>query len=602
MTSRLKPILFILMDCVLVNCAILFVFWNHDSSQLLSDWSGNFSQFMTLIINTMVFVSCFYVGGLYKRMWQYVGIGEMLSILKAVTGGSLIYALSYRLINSFPLPWNVWVELWITVLFFIGSSRMGRLLLQEISYQRMEGNRLKPALIIGAGDAGALVAKTLLYNKLGLQPMGFIDDNPAKRGLRLYNIPILGSRQDIPRISQEYAIEEIVIAIPSASPETIRELISLCRKTPARLKIVPGVVKLLKGQLPPDQIRDIQVEDLLQREPVHVDLEEIASYLFRKVVLVTGAGGSIGSELCRQVLEFNPQLLVILGHGENSIYDLHQELAKNYPDVPVAAEIGDVRDFQRMEAVFYKHRPEVVFHAAAHKHVPLMEEVPEEAFQNNVLGTRNVTRAAELVGTRVFVFISTDKAVNPVSVMGASKKLAELIVNRMNELSPTKYVVVRFGNVLGSRGSVLPLFKRQIAAGGPVTVTHPEMFRYFMTIPEAVQLVIIAGSMAAGGETFVLDMGEPVKILDLAKALIDISGQKENIKIVFTGTRPGEKLSEELFTTEEGAMVTKHKRIYITQTRHEVSVLVEDLITRKDTSFPSSAIEALDILKQVMGH
>lgn len=598
MSSRKKLILLMLMDSLLVNAAVFFTFWTHYGSQL--PFHKPWGYAVTAIVNAAVLVGSFYVSGLYKRLLQYFSTGELLSIIKAVTASTVGYAFGCQLVSGYPHSWNLWVQTWMTTVFLTGGSRLVWRVVQEIIFQCPGGTRLKSVLIIGAGDAGARVARALLDNKVGLLPVAFVDDAPEKQGMRLYGIPVLGSRQDVPRITSAYAIEEIVIAIPSASPAIVRELVSICRSTPARLKIVPSVVKLFSGPLTPEQIRDIQVEDLLQREPVHVNLEEIANYLHQQVVLITGAGGSIGSELCRQIAAFAPRLLVILGHGENSIYELNRELGEKYPDIPVKAEIGNVRDFRRMDTVFRKYRPGVVFHAAAHKHVPLMEDVPDEAFQNNVLGTLNITRAADLHGTKVFVFISTDKAVNPVSVMGTTKKVAEQIVKRMNETSQTKFVVVRFGNVLGSRGSVVPLFKRQIASGGPVTITHPDMSRYFMTVQEAAQLVIQAGAIAEGGETFVLDMGEPVKILELARALIDLTGMKDKIEIIYTGLRPGEKLNEELFTTEEGSSVTRHKRIFITQTRQEAPGIIDDLINGTEPKVPLGPQEALKLLQALV--
>ena len=363
------------------------------------------------------------------------------------------------------------------------------------------------------------------------------------------------------RSVEKYGVEEIIIAIPSASGDTVREIVEICKETKAsNLKILPGVHDILSGKITVSAIREVQVEDLLGRDPVWVDLQEVAQYLKDQVVLVTGAGGSIGSELCRQIVRFSPAQLILTGHGENSIFDIQQELK----DYPISTEIFDIKDHEKVNIVFEKYKPSVVFHAAAHKHVPLMEANPEEALKNNILGTSRLAQAAHKNGVETFVFISTDKAVNPTSIMGASKRIAEMVIQNYNDKSATKFVAVRFGNVLGSRGSVIPTFKNQITAGGPVTVTDSRMTRYFMTIPEASQLVIQAGAMASGGEIFILDMGKPVKIVDLAKDLIRLSGlePEKDIKIVFTGTRPGEKLFEELLTSEEGTTATKHKRIF----------------------------------------
>lgn len=393
-------------------------------------------------------------------------------------------------------------------------------------------------------------------------------------------IPVLGTRKDIPRVVKNHNIDKIIIAMPSASGEVIREIVGICEKTGVDLKIMPGVFDMVSGQLDTNEIREVQVEDLLGREPVSVNLEDVAGYLTGEVVLITGGGGSIGSELCRQVARFNPAKLVVVGHGENSVFDIEQELRVDNPTLDVATEILDVKDRDKVHIVFQRYKPGVVFHAAAHKHVPLMEKNPEEALKNNVMGTSNLTEAADEAKVKTFVLISTDKAVNPTSIMGTTKRVAEMVIQSMDKRSETKFVAVRFGNVLGSRGSVIPTFKRQIAKGGPVTVTHPDMVRFFMTIPEASQLVIQAGSMAEGGEIFILDMGQPVKILDLARDLISLSGFEPDvdIKIKFTGMRPGEKLYEELLTAEEGTSATKHKRIFVAKPNNINVSQLEELI------------------------
>ncbi|NLW07823.1 MAG: polysaccharide biosynthesis protein, partial [Clostridia bacterium] len=426
-------------------------------------------------------------------------------------------------------------------------------------------------LIVGAGDAGAMVAREFRNYVSGngnggeALPIGFVDDDPGKQGTRLYGLPVLGTREDIPRLVEEYNVAEIIIAMPSVKGRVVREIVEICQGTGAKLRTLPGIYDILEGKIKVDPIREVQVEDILGREPVEVDLESIAGYLSGKVVLVTGAGGSIGSELCRQVVSFEPQLLILLDQAENNVYEIHQELSALVDGDRLVQAVVDVKDETAIEQVFRGYRPAVVFHAAAHKHVPLMEYNPAEAIKNNVLGTRVVARAADKHGARAFIFVSTDKAVNPTSIMGASKRLAEMVVQEMAWQSKTRFAAVRFGNVLGSRGSVVPLFQRQIAAGGPVTVTHPEMTRYFMTIPEAAQLVIQAGALTRGGEIFVLDMGEPVKIVDLARSMIILSGfvPGEDIEITFTGIRPGEKLYEELLTASEGVNATSHERIFI---------------------------------------
>lgn len=395
--------------------------------------------------------------------------------------------------------------------------------------------------------------------------VGFIDDSADKYHLSILGVPVLGNRYDIPRLVKDKEIHEIIIAMPSVSRTQISEIINLAKATGAKLKIIPALNDLIAGKISVKKLRDVSVEDLLGREPIVADMNSILGYVHNKTVLVTGAGGSIGSELCRQIAPFAPDKLMILGHGENSIYTIEMELRKSFPYLEIVTVIADVQDRTRLMDVFQSYKPQVVFHAAAHKHVPLMERNPSEAIKNNVFGTRNVADCADMYGAERFVMISSDKAVNPTSVMGATKRIAEMYVQSLNVASPTKFSAVRFGNVLGSRGSVIPAFKQQIAAGGPVTVTHPEMVRYFMTIPEAVQLVIQSGSFANGGEVFVLDMGAPVKILALAEDLITLSGYEpyKDIDITFSGIREGEKLYEELLTDEENLGSTQHDRIFI---------------------------------------
>jgi FlaA1/EpsC-like NDP-sugar epimerase len=541
---------------LLVSLFIRFPSWPELSKALVN--YINFAPVCALVM--LVF---FYFFGLYQRVWAYASIGELVTIVKAVTTGKLVViALTYFIFT--PLPRSVVLMSWAFSIILIGGSRLcWRIYVQKKKFA-VAGCPLdkRKTLIVGAGDAGVLVVRELMNHNSEYLPVGFIDDDASKQGMVILGIPVLGKREELPLIIEKYRIKEVIIAMPSVSGQVIKETVEKCHNSQVKLKILPGVYQLISGQVTVNHIRDIQVEDLLGREPVEVDLSEIAGYLTDRVVLVSGAGGSIGSELCRQVVRFKPKLLVVLGHGENSIHNIVFELREMHgSDLPIEIVIADIRDRQKINLIFKKYRPSVVFHAAAHKHVPLMELHPDESVKTNVLGTKNLAEAADRVGTDVFIMLSTDKAVNPSSVMGATKRLAELILQQMNSISDTVYAAVRFGNVLGSNGSVVPIFKRQIAQGGPVTVTHPEMKRYFMTIPEAVQLVIQAGAMAQGGEIFVLDMGEPVKIVDLAKCIIDLSGVDCEIK--FTGIRPGEKLFEELLTAEEGSSATRHRRIFV---------------------------------------
>ncbi len=522
----------------------------------------------------------YYLFGLYRRWWRYASIAELAAIAQAVVVGSLVVAgLAFGFLAPVVDGARVFSRSVLLLegmlnLLAIGGSRILLRLLQTHDGARERANgrggagdaHPRRVLVMGAGDAGALIVREMHQNPgLGYLPVGFVDDDPAKQGAQIYAVPVLGKRQDIPRLIQERGIDQVIIAMPTAPGAVIREVRALCAQAQTPVKTIPGLYELLDGSVRISQIREVKIEDLLRREPIRTDLAAVEGYLAGAVVLVTGAGGSIGSELCRQIAARKPQQLLLLGHGENSIYNILSELHDMAPQLPALPLIADVRDEGRITRLLCKHRPQVIFHAAAHKHVPLMESNAEEAFTTNVLGTQNLLHAAEEAGVARFVLISSDKAVNPVNVMGASKYLAEVLVQQAARRLGRPFVVVRFGNVLGSRGSVVPLFQRQIAAGGPVTITHPEMRRYFMTIPEAVQLVLQAGALGRGGEVFVLDMGEQIRILDLAQDLISLSGLKpqEDIEIVFTGVRPGEKLYEELFAPGEEPAPTAHEKILV---------------------------------------
>ena len=421
-------------------------------------------------------------------------------------------------------------------------------------------------MIVGAGTSGSMILKEMMTSTYtDGYVVCFVDDDKNKQGKFLNGIPIAGMRDDIPKLAEHYEVEEIYIAMPSAPGSETRKILEICRETDCELKILPGIYQLLNGDVSVSKLRKIEIEDLLGREPIRVNLNEIMGYVSNKVILVTGGGGSIGSELCRQIASHNPKQLIVFDVYENNAYDLQQELKRAYPELNLVVLIGSVRNTHRVESVFEKYRPHIVYHAAAHKHVPLMEESPNEAVKNNVFGTYKTAMAADKYNTERFVLISTDKAVNPTNIMGASKRMCEMVVQMMNRHSRTEFVAVRFGNVLGSNGSVIPLFKKQIEEGGPVTVTHRDIIRYFMTIPEAVSLVLQAGAYAKGGEIFVLNMGEPVRILDLAENLIRLSGYEpyEDIEIEFTGLRPGEKLYEEMLMDEEGLQDTPNRLIHI---------------------------------------
>ncbi|HHV56943.1 MAG TPA: polysaccharide biosynthesis protein [Firmicutes bacterium] len=568
----LRTLVLALADALVVNLALLCSLWLRFDGYIPLSFLRTGWRLAPWV--TGIYLFSFYLFGLYRRLWRYASVGDLVAIaLSALAGGAVTASLTLFLMveRSFLLPRSVLAFWPVLVVAFVGAVRLLIRLAYEYRLPAVRVEKGKAVLIVGAGDAGAAVVREFRNhdripgNGADMRPIGFVDDDPAKQGQHLLGFPVLGRRKDIPDLVRAYGVAEIIIAMPSVRGKAIKEIVEICRGTGAKLRIIPGMYDLMEGKVRVDPIRPVQVEDILGREPVKVDVPSIAGYLAGQTVLVTGAGGSIGSELCRQVARVRPRLLVLLGHGENSIYQIHQELSGRYPELALARVIADVKDEAAVGDVFRTYAPGVVFHAAAHKHVPLMELNPAEALRNNVLGTRVVAEAAARYGAHTFVLISTDKAVNPTSIMGASKRVAEAVVQSLGRGSKTRFAAVRFGNVLGSRGSVVPLFQRQIAAGGPVTVTHPEMVRYFMTIPEAVQLVIQAGALAKGGEVFVLDMGEPVKIVDLARNMIELSGYKPGVDmdIVFTGIRPGEKLYEEILTAGEGITATSHERIFI---------------------------------------
>jgi len=600
MNCRLRIICLICCDAVLVNLALLAAFTVRFSN--FEEVFFYLKPFIGLVpYSTMIFLAIFYTHRLYNRDWAYASLGELAAIVQAATLGSLgVVALAYFL--HYSLPRSVAALMWAFTIFLIGGSRLA----WRLYVERTKANGNQPgrrALIIGAGDAGAMVARELKSHNGAYQPVGFIDDDKNKQDLTVLGLPVLGGRSRIPDVVKRCGVDLVIIAMPSVNNTVIRETVEICRGAGAELKILPGVYQIIDGQVSVNHLRPVQLEDLLRREPVRLDLNEIAGYLRGETILVTGAGGSIGSELCRQAAAFGPGKVVLFGHGENSIHGIWLELAEKYPHLAIAVEIADVRDRPKVEHIFGKHRPAVVFHAAAHKHVPFMEMHPDESVKTNVFGTRNVAEAAAAAGTKIFVMISTDKAVNPSSVMGATKRMAELIIQQMSQISTTRFTAVRFGNVLGSRGSVVPIFQRQIEEGGPVTVTHPEMKRYFMTIPEAVQLVIQAGSMAKGSEVFILDMGEPVKIVDLARDMIKLSGLEpdRDIAIKFTGIRPGEKLFEEILTAEEGSSATRHKRIYMArQPLAEMAALESEMIKLARNSLFCTAEDIFSALANIV--
>lgn len=515
--------------------------------------------------------------GLFHGLWRYSGSRDLRSLLQAATYSTIAYAAAWAFIGPYvahgTFPRSVFVLDWAFSILIVGGLRFSIRTLREISIQNTlpkDDRARRRLLILGAGDAGEMLMREIVrtYGRR-YDPVGFLDDNPSKHGEHIHGVPVLGPIARVVELSKTQKIDEIIVAIPSLSGRHMRTLLELCRPSGAHIRTLPGVASLLDGRVTVSQLADVNIEDLLGREPVVLDTEALARFIAGRVVLVTGAGGSIGSELCRQLGRFRPKRLVLVEQAENSLFHVDRALRAEHRDVTVVPLVADICDAKRLEAIFAAERPHAVFHAAAHKHVPLMEANPGEAIKNNVFGTRKVADLAHRFGVEKFVMVSTDKAVNPSSVMGASKRVAEIYVQALSQRSKTQFVTVRFGNVLGSAGSVVPLFREQIAKGGPVTVTDPEMKRYFMTIPEACQLVMEAGVMGQGGEIFVLDMGEAVKIVDLARDLIRLSGLEpdRDIEIKFTGTRPGEKLFEELAMDEEHVDKTKHPKIYVGRLR-----------------------------------
>ena len=531
---------------------------------------------ITLIISHHSFAHYY---KMYKRAWEYASIGELLIILKAVTF-SIVLAALCQFIFMQDIFFRVLASTWLIELFLISGSRFSWRLYKEKN--SLSSKQMKPTLIVGAGTAGTLVARQLKYNgDSGLQPVAFIDDDKRKQNLDIMCLPVVGGTDSLAENVKKLGIDTIVIAIPSLSKKELNEIYQKCVKTNAATQMIPMFEDLVTGKVSVSDIRNVEIGDLLGRPAIQLDTDSIEDFVKGEVILVTGAGGSIGSEICRQLSNYQPSQIVLLGHGENSIYSIEMELRSSFgSDIEFTTEIADIKDREKIFKLMAHYQPKAVFHAAAHKHVPLMERNPEEAITNNVYGTRNVAEAADTAGVEKFVMISSDKAVNPTSVMGATKRIAEMIIQNLDKKSDTRFVAVRFGNVLGSRGSVIPLFKDQIRRGGPVTITHPDMERYFMTIPEASKLVLQAGALADGGEIFVLDMGEPVKILDLARNLIRLSGlSEEDIGIEFTGMRPGEKLYEELLNDFEVRDKQIYPKIYIGKS---VEVNLDEVIEMVD--------------------
>lgn len=555
------------------------------------------------IPNTIITLVVFTIAKMYRSVWRHASTSELVNIILGCAVASLIQVTcAYYL--GLTLPRSSYFIYYFAMVIGTSCVRFSYLIIKLLAERwtdlTADGKKRINVMLIGAGAAGSSILKEAEESRyLNLKVKCIIDDNPAKQGKYLRGVQIVGTREDIPDKVEEYNIQEIIVAIPSLGNVKMKEILDICKETGCKIRIVPGIYQFINGDVSVSKLREVQIEDLLGREPIQVNLDEIMGYVQNKIVLVTGGGGSIGSELCRQIAAHQPRQLIILDIYENNAYEIQQELIRKYPELNLEVLIGSVRNTHRMNNIFEKYHPQIVYHAAAHKHVPLMEDSPNEAIKNNVFGTFKTAEAADRYGAERFVLISTDKAVNPTNIMGASKRMCEMVVQMFARHSKTNFVAVRFGNVLGSNGSVIPLFKKQIAEGGPVTVTHPDIIRYFMTIPEAVSLVLQAGAYAKGGEIFVLDMGKPVKILDLATNLIKLSGYKvgDDIKIEFTGLRPGEKLYEELLMSEEGLQDTANKLIHIghpiqfdeEEFRRQLEIL--DKLSREDSSQIKEAVQ-----------
>ena len=537
-----------------------------------------------MLINIICTVLIYSILRLYSSLWRFASIEELKNVIIAVCLSSVVQTAGMKFMGcevprSYPFLYLLLLALLTIISRF--SYRFLRIAMHK--YRKERETAPIQTMIVGAGSAGYMIVREMNNSKhLNRKIPCIIDDDPAKLGTYLQGIPIVGKKEMIPYYAEKYGIEEIVIAIPTISREGQKELLDICQNTSCKIMILPGIYQLVNDEVSVSMLREVQIEDLLGREPVNLEMDEIMDYVQGKTVLVTGGGGSIGSEICRQVALHNPGLLIILDIYENNAYDVQNELLAKYPDMNLKVLIGSVRNRKRIDSIFEQYHPELVFHAAAHKHVPLMEDSPNEAIKNNVSGTWIVARAADAYRAKKMVLISTDKAVRPTNIMGASKRVCELIVQSFAQNSQTEYTVVRFGNVLGSNGSVVPLFRKQIEEGGPVTVTHPEVIRYFMTIPEAVNLVLQCGALAKGGEIFILDMGEPVKIVELAEKMIRLSGYEPDvdIQIKFTGLRPGEKLYEELLIDEDNLKKTDKDRIFVAQQTGVDSAKIQETVQK----------------------
>lgn len=599
MAKPLRIALLVLLDIVTINVAYIGAYLLRFEFEVNSaQFEVSFAVYASNILQiTLITILAFGLLGVYSSMWRYAGVQELGQIVFASFAAEL-FVLAYITFTQQSIPRSIYILSVLLIIVLVGGSRISYRIVRKLrthgafsstvinlGKHSIVGNNVSKTMVIGAGDAGASIIREMKQHpEYGKKAAVVIDDDPSKLGSRINGVRVVGCTSDIPEIVKKYGITEIIIAIPSANRKVIQKISNECNKTRAKLKILPGLMDIINENVSISKLRNVDIEDLLGREPVNINIREISSYLSDQIVMVTGGGGSIGSELCRQIALYKPRKLIALDIYENTVFELLNEMKQSFPNLEFEAIIGSVRNKDRLREVFAKHRPHVVFHAAAHKHVPLMERNPKEALMNNILGSKNLMDLSEEFSVTKFVMISTDKAVNPTNIMGATKRIAEMILQEKSRgTSKVSFSAVRFGNVLGSNGSVIPIFRKQIEKGGPVTVTHPDITRYFMTIPEAVQLVIQTGAMAKGGEIFVLDMGEPVRIMELAENVIRLSGYvpDEDIDIVVTGLRPGEKLFEELLLDEEGVEKTAHDKIYVGHPL-EAKVELKDMVNTEN--------------------
>ena len=563
----IRRLFLVVLDILIINITSFMALWTRFDFSIGNIEPRYISELLEYVpINTIITLGVFWIFKLYHSLWKFASVDELMNIIFATTASEIIQYTGMRFMHI-EIPRSYFPLHLIFMAGLVICSRFAYRFLRRASnqYHCESSHRI---MVIGAGDAANILIREMINSSyLDGKVVCAIDDDKLKIGKYIQGIKIVGNRNTILENVEKYGITDIIIAMPSASQKNTHDILNICKETSCKLKILPGVYQLINEEVSVSRLKNVDIEDLLGRDPIETNLDDVMGYVSGKVVMVTGGGGSIGSELCRQIVKYNPKQLIIIDIYENNAYEIQMELKRNYPELNLVVLIASIRNTKRMNLIFEEYHPEIIYHAAAHKHVPLMEDSPNEAIKNNVYGTLKIVRAADRYGVKRFIQISTDKAVNPTNIMGASKRLCEMIIQAYNNRSKTEFVAVRFGNVLGSNGSVIPLFKRQIAEGGPVTVTHPDIIRYFMTIPEAVALVLQAGAYAKGGEIFVLDMGSPVKIDDMARNLIRLSGYipDRDIQIKYTGLRPGEKLYEELLMDEEGLKETANRRIHIGQ-------------------------------------